>query len=189
MKFLKNLVVVITMLNFTAFSTEVSRVAPNEDGDSEFRPKVVNFVIWSCMWEIGCGFVKSTEIWKSFQTPFFIDKTLEDSLSVVSHPLILDEEKDIVLVEGAGAIETSLKRSPAASKLCMLGNTETSEQDDNFLPSIILPPAFTDEEQDLSILSQLPNRRRSISGDSGWGFYGNISPGGRFYKDCQITVH
>ena len=181
---------VIMILKFTALSAGNSLIALNQnDEDSIFSAKLTSFSVCSYVFEFGASFVKSTEILKAFRNTFSSNSKLEDSSSVALHPPILVEKDDEVLIEETSAAETSLKRSPAASKLCMLGNTETSEQDDNFLPSIILPPAFTDEEQDLSILSQLPNRRRSISGDSGWGFYGNISPGGRFYKDCQITVH
>jgi len=185
---------VIMILKFTALSAGNSLIALNQDEDSIFQPKVTSFSVCSYVFEFGASFVKSTEILKVFRNTFSSDNKLEDSSSVALHPPILVDKEGEVSIEETGAVETSLKRSPAASKLCMLGNTLISDdgqtaQDHNFLPSIILPPVFTEEEQDLSISSQLPNRRRSISGDGGWGFYGNISPGGRFYKDCQIMVH
>jgi len=180
---------VIMILKFTALSAGNSLIALNQnDEDSIFSAKVTSFSVCSYVFEFGASFVKSTEILKAFRNTFSSNSKLEDSSSVALHPPILVEKDDEVLIEKTSAAETSLKRSPAASKLCMLGNTETSEQDGNSLPSI-LPSAFTEEEQDLSILSQLPDRRRSFSGDSGWGFYGNISPGGKFYKDCPIIVH
>lgn len=189
MNYYKILGAVIMILKFTTLSAENSLIALNQPEDSIFSAKLTSFSVYFYMFEFGPRFLKPTEILKAFRNTFSSNSKLEDSSSLALHPPILVDEKSEVLIEETSAAEITLKRSPAASKLCMLGNTETSEQDGNSLPSIILPPAFTDEEQDLSILSRLPDRRRSFSGDSGWGFYGNISPGGRFYKDCQITVH